>query len=67
MGGNLHDGVAQWIERQFAELNVAGSTPVTVAFSFLVRAHDQATFCMMDNLLCYLLPQFETHLNTTKA
>src|SRR5947209_8442461 len=31
-GGNLHDGVAQWIERQFAELNVAGSSPVTVAF-----------------------------------
>ncbi len=31
-----HDGVAQWIERQFAELNVAGSTPVTVAFLFLV-------------------------------
>ena len=35
VGGNLHDGVAQWIERQFAELNVAGSTPVTVAFLFL--------------------------------
>ena len=32
VGGNLHDGVAQWIERQFAELNVAGSSPVTVAF-----------------------------------
>ncbi len=34
-GENLHDGVAQWIERQFAELNVAGSSPVTVAFLFL--------------------------------
>ena len=29
-----YDGVAQWIERQFAELNVAGSSPVTVAFVF---------------------------------
>ncbi len=34
-GEHLHDGVAQWIERQFAELNVAGSSPVTVAFLFL--------------------------------
>ena len=27
-----YDGVAQWIERQFAELNVGGSSPLTVAF-----------------------------------
>jgi glucokinase len=31
----LSDGVAQWIERQFAELNVGGSSPLTVAFLFL--------------------------------
>lgn len=36
MGGNQRDGVAQWIERLPAEEKVGGSTPLTVAFVFLV-------------------------------
>lgn len=28
---SYQDGVAQWIERQFAELNAGGSSPLTVA------------------------------------
>ena len=48
VGGNLHDGVAQWIERQFAELNVAGSSPVTVAFLFL------ASLCAVFSLMIYV-------------
>ena len=46
-GGNLHDGVAQWIERQFAELNVAGSSPVTVAFLFLALSRNDLSRAFM--------------------